>query len=79
MRNLLQWKIVSKKVKSDPTACEEFFHLIVEGHILCAVMNMFGMESLQDTFTHPSLVNFLSLSTEQRTELFWEDQNNFNY
>ena len=35
------------EIKSDPTACEEFFFLIVESHIVSLAMREFDIELLQ--------------------------------
>ena len=48
LHNLLQRRSVIKKVKSDPTYYEDFFLLVVEAHVLHAVMSAFEMPSLDD-------------------------------
>ena len=35
-----------KKMKSDLNACEDFFDLVVTGHIIACVMEMLGMSSV---------------------------------
>lgn len=42
-----------KKPKNNVTACEEFFQLVVEVHILSAAMEVFGMSSLEDEPSSP--------------------------
>ena len=49
LQNALQRKSVTAKIKSDPTAYEEFFLLVVEGHILSLVMQEFQLPTLDDT------------------------------
>lgn len=48
LRNLIN----RRNVVSDPTdnlsACEEFFLLVVEGHLISAALTLFGMETLED-------------------------------
>ena len=48
LRNLLKRRSVTAKIKSDPTACEEFF-LVVQAHIVCLVMKEFQLSSVNDT------------------------------
>lgn len=68
----MQQRGVTKKLKSKPTVCEDFFHLVVDGHILHAVMSTFGMESLEDTPSDRSFANFLNHSMDDRVKLFFE-------
>ena len=49
LRNLVNRRNVVKKPSNNVTACEEFFILVVEAHILAACMEVFGMSSLDDT------------------------------
>ena len=49
LRNQLQRRAVTKKVKTDPTSCEDFFLLVTTGHLLYAVMSAIGMSSLEDS------------------------------
>jgi len=48
LRNILNRRNVVKKPSKNVTACEEFFILVVEAHILSAAMQAFGMTSLDD-------------------------------
>lgn len=62
LRNLLTRRNVTAKIKSDPTACEEFFILVLEAHILTIAMKKFGLESFDDT---PSIDLFGEEFTEK--------------
>ena len=46
LRNLINRRNVIKKVKSDMNTCEDFFDLIVTGHIIACAMEMLGMSSV---------------------------------
>lgn len=46
LRNLINWRNVTKKVKSDMNASEDFFELIVTGHVIACVMELLGMSSV---------------------------------
>ena len=70
LRNQLQRRSVSKKVKSDPTCCEDFFLLVTTGHVLYAVMSTFGMSSLEDTPSDAYFSNFSAKSKQERKQLF---------
>jgi len=48
LRNLINRRNVVTDVTKDLTACEDFFILVVEGHILSAAMTMFKMENIDD-------------------------------
>lgn len=39
---------MTKEIKSDPTACEGFFLLVVKAHLLEMVMNEFNFSSLDE-------------------------------
>ena len=65
LRNLLQRGSVTRNVKSNPTVCEEFFLLVTDGHILCAVMDAFGMSSIGDTPSSEAFKNCASSSVEE--------------
>ena len=72
LRNLLKRRSVTAKVKSDPTACEEFFLLVIEGHIMSLVMEEFDIDSVEGT---PKLAlfseeNFLTKNMSKRKEIF---------
>lgn len=49
LRNAINRRNVHKSCKNDMNACEDFFELVVSGHILVAVMDFLGMSSLDDT------------------------------
>ena len=63
LRNQLQRRSVTKKVKSDPTCCEEFFLLVTTAHVLYAC----GISSLEDI---PSDICFSNFSTKSEQEIF---------
>ena len=71
LRNAINRRNVSETWKRDANACEDFFQLVVNGHILVAVMSNLGMSSVNDT---PSLTlvpaDAWMLSDEDRTSLF---------
>ena len=66
LRNLLQRRSVAKKIKNDPTGCEEFFLLVTDGHILCVIMDAFGLSSLEDTPSNEVFRNFATCDVEER-------------
>lgn len=49
LRNLISRKNVVKSPKESFTACEDFFLLVVEAHIVSAILKCFEMSSLDDT------------------------------
>ena len=49
LHNILSWRIVVNEPSKNVTACEEFFVLVVEAHILSAGVHLFRMSSLDDT------------------------------
>lgn len=71
LRNLLMRRGVTNRIKSDPTACEEFFTLVVEAHILTIVMKKFGMEKFDDSpTTGPFDETFFRKSPQARMDTF---------
>lgn len=68
LRNLLNRRNVVKEPSQNVTACEDFFLLIVEAHILSAAMTVFGMSSTDDT---PSVFpkEADELSTQERCQV----------
>ena len=62
---------VTAKVKSDPTACEDFFLLVIEGHIMSLVMEEFDIDSVEGTPKHAlfSEDNFLTKNMSKRKEI----------
>lgn len=73
LRNLLMRRSVTSKIKSDPTACEDFFILVVKAHILTVVMEKFGLKSFDDTPSNDRFGNqFLEGTPAQRTTIFRE-------
>lgn len=54
------------KPKNDFNACDDFFEIVITGHILAAPMETFSMKSLQDTPCSESL---------QSPETTWMESN----
>ena len=48
LRNLINRRKVVKDVTKDEAACEEFFTLVVESHIVSAAMTIFNMKTVDD-------------------------------
>lgn len=48
LRNLINRRNVTKTVKSDMNACEDFFEVVVTGHIIASAMELLGMSSIDD-------------------------------
>ena len=48
LRNLINRRNVVKDVTKNEAACEEFFALVVESHIISAAMTIFNMKSIDD-------------------------------
>lgn len=66
------------EIKSDPTACEQFFFLVVEAHIISLTMQEFGLESVDSAPTN-TLFNkeqFLDQTLHKRQELFLNSVSN---
>ena len=57
------------KPEKSVSACEEFFLLVVEGHICTAVMQLFNMSSLDD---EPSLQYFPQESMKLTSQYRWK-------
>ncbi len=64
LRNVINRRNVKKHPSDNMTACEDFFLLVVEVHILTAAMTVFGMRSVDD---QPSSVFFPEGSSELDT------------
>ena len=56
LRNLVNRRNVTKQVKSDVNANEDFLELCVTGYILVAVMSFLGMTAIEDS-PHSSIVS----------------------
>ena len=52
LRNVLNRGTVVKDPKNDFNACSDFFHTVVEGHIVAAAMHTLGMLKLTDEPAH---------------------------
>ena len=48
LRNIINRRNITKSPSGNVTACEEFFLLVTEAHILSAAMTVFQMQSLDD-------------------------------
>ena len=48
LRNIINRKNISKKPKKDVNSHEDFFHLVVDAHVLAAAMEFLGMEDLDE-------------------------------
>ena len=70
LRNIINRRNVIKDPSKNVSACEEFFFLVTEAHILTAAMAVFQMESLEDTPKSPHFTATFSESTntEQRSK-----------
>ena len=75
LKNLLQRRMVKKKIGSDPTSSEEFFVLVVDAYILSSAMKAFEMSSLDDV---PKIIGeygtnaFEDLEKSKRMDAFIE-------
>ncbi len=56
LRNLINRRNISKSPKNNVNASEDFMEVIVNGHILAAVMSYLGMSSIHDR-PSPSIVS----------------------
>ena len=70
LRNQLQRRAVTKKVKTDPTSCEDFFLLVTTGHLLYAVMSAIGMSSSEDSPSDECYSDFANKSEGKCKEIF---------
>lgn len=52
LRNLINRRNVVKNPTDNVSACEDFFLLLTEAHILAAAMTLFSMKELEDTPSH---------------------------
>ena len=59
LRNIINRRNVVKDPSQNVTACEDFFTLVVEAHIIAAATTVFGMRSLE-----PSILHFPKGSSE---------------
>ena len=70
LRNVINRRNVTKDPTKNVAACEEFFSLVAEAHILAAAVNVFGMNSLDST---PSCELFpqgcIALSSQERRKV----------
>ena len=48
LRNLINRRNVVNKVKRDMNSCEEFFELVVVGHIITSTMEILGMSAVDE-------------------------------
>lgn len=70
LRNAINRRNVPKSCKNDMNACEDFFELVVSGHILVAVMDFLGMSSVDDTPSSTLISpDIWMLSDEERTSI----------
>lgn len=63
---------VTKEVRTDPTACEDFLLLVVEGHVLQLVMEKFNLTSLDtppSTDHHLFGTQFQEMGKSERSEV----------
>lgn len=73
LRNLLMRRSVTSKIKSDPTACEEFFTLVVKAHILAVAMKKFGLKAMDDAPSNDRFgKHFLEETPFERMNIFRE-------
>ena len=49
LRNAINRRNISSSCKVDLNSCEDFFELVVSGHVLAAVMHFMSMSSMDDT------------------------------
>ena len=62
---------VKAKIQSDPTACEKFLNIVLEGYILSLVMQEFQLTSLDDSpNASPFTQDFLKESLHEREQMF---------
>ena len=70
LRNVINRRNVTKDPTKNVAACDEFFSLVAEAHILAAAMKVFGMNSLDST---PSCELFpqecIALSSQERRKV----------
>ena len=64
LRNVVNRRNVKKDPSKAVTACEEFFEMIVEAHVVSAAMTVFDMSSIEDI---PSNTFFSSDSTNENS------------
>lgn len=74
LRNLLKRRTVTKTIKSDPTACEDFLLLVVKAHILELVMKKLRLNKLDETPSSDSMFGdiFLNCSVAEREDTFMQ-------
>ena len=69
LRNLINRRNVVMDPKDDMNACEDFFELTVNAHILAAAMTILGMNSLSDDPSPQIFPQNLSTSCDQEVAL----------
>ena len=57
LRNVLNRSNVVKDPMKNFNACDDFFVLAVESHIIAAALNIFGMTSMEDLPSHQIVPN----------------------
>ena len=63
---------VTAQIKGDPSACEAFFLVVVEAHVLTAAMKEFGMESFDDVPKNDEFnEEFLLKTQKERIDIFF--------
>lgn len=69
LRNLINRRNVVKDPTDNVAACEEFFLLLTEAHILAAAMTLFSMKTLEDTPVHEVFCSDSADSLQRRNSL----------
>ena len=60
-------RTVTKEIKSDPTACEDLFLVILQSHVIAAAMKEFNFDSMEDMPPSSSLFGSKSFQEGTRT------------
>lgn len=71
LRNLINRRNVTATCKNNVNACEEFFELVVTGHVVSAAMKILGMTSIKDV-PSPCIVSpdiWMSDDSERKLKL----------
>jgi hypothetical protein len=71
LRNLIKRRRVTVKIRSDPTACEAFFLLVVKAHILSVAMKEFDLASLDHAPSNEQFQEtFVKQTSDRKQEIF---------
>ena len=70
LRNLIDWRNVNADSENDYNACDDFFTVVVEYHIMAAAMMYLKMTTINDQPSHTLLIADLWLKEDEVKKMF---------